>query len=157
MIYYQSDAIAKLCKLTYEVRDNATYQAMLQNDGGADAVFAGTQRKGRGDLSGRPAHRALPHSDGQGHGHHTRKHRKRHHAPHKTAAHAPLNICYFSIYAKAHCCCRVNISHLIPSLPRNCEIAVQCPDADALRARRMSLGESARALGFNESPMLCAL
>jgi len=31
MIYYQSDAIAKLCKLTYEVRDNATYQAMLQN------------------------------------------------------------------------------------------------------------------------------
>jgi len=30
MIYYQADAIAKLCKLTYEVRDNATYQAMLQ-------------------------------------------------------------------------------------------------------------------------------
>jgi hypothetical protein len=31
MIYYQADAIAKLCKLTYEIKDNSTYQLILQN------------------------------------------------------------------------------------------------------------------------------
>ena len=31
MIYYQADAIAKLCKLTYELKDNTTYQIIIQN------------------------------------------------------------------------------------------------------------------------------
>jgi len=31
MIYYQSDAIAKLCKLTYEIKENSMYQLIIQN------------------------------------------------------------------------------------------------------------------------------
>ena len=31
MIYYQADAIAKLIKLTYELKDNTTYQIIIQN------------------------------------------------------------------------------------------------------------------------------
>eukprot|EP00484_Ammonia_sp_Unknown_P008594 CAMPEP_0197075178 /NCGR_PEP_ID=MMETSP1384-20130603/211476_1 /TAXON_ID=29189 /ORGANISM="Ammonia sp." /LENGTH=832 /DNA_ID=CAMNT_0042514021 /DNA_START=95 /DNA_END=2593 /DNA_ORIENTATION=+ len=31
MIYYQADAIAKLCKLTYEIKDSRLYQQVIQN------------------------------------------------------------------------------------------------------------------------------
>jgi len=51
MIYYQADAIAKLCKLTYEVRDNGTYQAMLQGMMAVLTQYLGSRLTYQGDPS----------------------------------------------------------------------------------------------------------
>eukprot|EP01083_Nonionella_stella_P140382 430382_1 len=49
MIYYQADAIAKLCKLTYEIKDNATYQVILQNMMAVLTAYIGANLVYQGD------------------------------------------------------------------------------------------------------------
>ena len=49
MIYYQADAIAKLIKLTYELKDNTTYQIIIQNMMGVMNQYLGNKLTYQGD------------------------------------------------------------------------------------------------------------